>query len=158
MYVSIYSMYLWARAVPIFVKIFIKIKKIIQKVGAGGGGLKSFGSRPQNNSHWIWTELNCYGGGASFGLLWSRPMFFVGDSIVPAAALNMLYLKCFLQLVLSFSGEFVRAVLGQEAMSKMLTKNIMNIFIDQKWFQPVHHKIYSYCPHGAIDRAVQCCD
>ena len=38
MYVSIYSMYLWARAVPIFVKIFIKIKKIIQKVGAGGGG------------------------------------------------------------------------------------------------------------------------
>lgn len=30
------------------------------------------------------------------------------------------------------SGEFVRAVLGHEAVSRMLTMNIMNIFIDQK--------------------------
>jgi hypothetical protein len=30
------------------------------------------------------------------------------------------------------SAEFVRAVLGQEAVSRVLTMNIMNIFIDQK--------------------------
>ncbi len=36
-------------------------------------------------------------------------------------------------VVCVYSAEFVRAVLGHEAVSRMLTMNIMNIFIDQKW-------------------------
>ena len=40
MYVSIYSMYLRARAVPIFVNIFIKIKNFIQKAPIESGFAK----------------------------------------------------------------------------------------------------------------------
>ncbi len=66
----------------------------------------------------------------------------------------------FLSVLCVCSAEFVRAVLGHEAVSRMLTMNIMNIFIDQKWtFSSTRNELISSfsCLHTVLTNGANPC-